>query len=62
MGSQPGSQQYKKPQAPPVSPEAEDADFKKQGVDQGKKVWPAVKDDKEKKPDAEPDDAGTEAG
>ena len=56
MGYQTENQQQRKPQVPPAAPEAKDDDFKKQGVDPGKKAWTTGKET-EKKSDSSSDDA-----
>ncbi len=57
MGIQPENQQYKKPQVPPATPEVKDGNFKKPGLDLGKKVSSATPGAQEES-DSEPDNAG----
>jgi len=59
MGNQQEGQQYKKPQVPPAMPEDKDDNFKKQGVDQGKKVTPGIKGKNKADIDSD-DDTGSE--
>ena len=56
MGIQSESQQYKKPQVTPAIPGVRDNDFKKQGLDQGKKVSSEI-EDVEEESDSARDDA-----
>jgi hypothetical protein len=55
MGN-PQENQQKKAQGLSGKPEAKGSDYQKQGVDQGKKTWPAGKEeDKADDPDGRPE-------